>query len=488
MPSKDSPWKTPIRQSNTASHNVKSTPPIFAKPTNAKGVADLLRERADKFETSTRNKWEKLTRTHASEWFKQSSNKELDERGSRASVLVKGLRRPDEDIARTDLRGMAAVAKDYFFQLHTPELLDQMREAAQDTLLEEVRLQGLLRPDPDPENVIEGPFMEEEMKSLLSRMPNTALGPDGILYGFWRRLIKRLDNLQDVTPPPRTFWDVFSNLTADIAERGSSQEGFKNANISLFYKKGDPTLVSNYRPISSMNTDCKMYTNLINARLAPWAVSKLHPDQKGFVPGRLMNEHTRLASEVSHLCDATDTPGFIVGLDQVKAYDRVDQFWLMKVLVAFGLPTSLILLISDLTSKCRLQVRINGGYSPYLTLKRGVRQGDPLSCLLFNFSIEPLAIKLRERIVGLSVLGLAPVKIMLYADDINLFLGDRDHIPGISSCLAEVSHAIGSKFNMDKTDIKPVGPHAFQLDCFTNQNMGDSVIPGAHILPPADPL
>ena len=383
---------------------------------------------------------------------------------------------------------MATVAKDYFYHLHTPEPLDQAQEAAQEALLEEVRLQGLLCPDPNPKDVTEGPFTEEEMKSLLTKMPNTAPGPDGIPYRFWKKLIRKLDSLQDIAPPPRTFWSVFSNLTADIAKRGSSQEGFKDANISLFYKKGDPTLVSNYRPISSMNTDCKMYTNLINARLAPWAVSKLHPDQKGFVLGQLMNEHTRLASEVVHLCDATSMPGFIIGLDQAKAYDRVDQLWLLRVLVAFGLPADLILLISDLTGKCRSRVRINGGYSPYLTLKQGVQQGDPLSCLLFNFSIEPLAIKLRECIVGLSVQGLAPVKVMLYVDNINLFLGGLDSVSEISDCLTEVSHTIGSKFNMDKTDVKPVGPHAFQLDCFTNQDMGGSVIPRAHILPPSDPL
>jgi len=255
-----------------------------------------------------------------SEWFKQSSNKELDERGSRASVSVEGLRRPGENIARTDLEGMATVAKDYFYDLHTPEPLDQAREVAQQALLEEVRLQSHLYPDPAPEDIKEGPFTEEEVRSLLTKMPSTAPGPDGIPYGFWKRIIKILDGLQDSTPPPQTFWSVFTELTTEITERGLSREGFKNANISLFYKKGDPTLVSNYRPISSMNTDCKMYTNLINMRLAPWAMSKLHPDQKGFVPGRLMNEHTRLASEVAHLCDATDTPGFIVGLDQAKAY------------------------------------------------------------------------------------------------------------------------------------------------------------------------
>jgi len=142
-------------------------------------------------------------------------------------------------------------------------------------------------------------------------------------------------------------------------------------------------------------------------------------------------------------------------------YDRVDQLWLLQVLVAFGLPADLILLINNLTGGCKSHVHINSSYSPYLTLKRGVRQGDPLSCLLFNFSIKPLAIKLRKRIIGLSVLGLSPVKVMLYADDINLFLGALDSIPEVSKCLTEVSHTIGSKFNMNKTDVKPVGPHAF---------------------------
>jgi len=219
---------------------------------------------------------------------------------------------------------------------------------------------------------VSGPFTLDEMKALWLKMPNTAPGPDGIHYGFWKRLMSILDALQDGMPPPRTFWSVFTDITRDIAERGSSQEGFKDANVSLFYKKGDPTLVSNYRPISSMNMDCKMYTNLINKRLAPWAVAKLHPDQKGFVLGRLMSNHTRLASEVMHLCDATETPGLIVGLDQAKAYDRVDQGWLLSILVAFGLPADLIILISDLTNNCRSRVRINSGYSPYFTLRQGV--------------------------------------------------------------------------------------------------------------------
>jgi len=286
IPSPASPWQAPTWKPVGQGARAPATNTTFGKPDGGRGVATLLQDRVLHFDESSKKKQEEMTRTHSSEWFKQSSNKELDERGSRASVSVEGLRRPTEDLARTDLEGMTAVARDYFFHLHTPEPDGQAREAAQAALLEKVRQQSLLRPDPERDAVEDGPFTREEMKALLSKMPNTAPGPDGITYGFWKELIRMLDRLQDdKKAPPRTFWDAFSELTTDIAARGSSRAGFKNANISLFYKKGDPTLVANYRPISSMNTDCKMYTNLINGRLAPWAMAKLHPDQKGFVPG-----------------------------------------------------------------------------------------------------------------------------------------------------------------------------------------------------------
>lgn len=214
-------------------------PPLYARPTNDKKVADLLWDKVDRFAKASRDKWEKMTRTHSSEWFKQSSNKELDKRGSRASVSVEGLRRPYEDIARTDLQGMAEVARDYFTSLHTPELLDQARETGQAALLEEVKAQGSSCPSLPPDEIADGPFTEEEMASLTTKMPNTAPGPDGIPYAFWKRLIKILNGLQGGDSPPRTFWNAFSELTRDIATRGSSRAGFKDANISLFYKKGN---------------------------------------------------------------------------------------------------------------------------------------------------------------------------------------------------------------------------------------------------------
>ena len=479
MPSATSPWQVPVSSSS----------PKPGSPAPYKGVprvADQLDARLSALRKATVAKMKRMAEKRTSEWFNLSTNQEMDERGSRASISVEGLRRPDDPVASTDLRRMTRIARDYFQVLHTPEQRTADRVAEQVRLLSEVRAayHGL----PAPEGLQDGPFSMKELQALNGKMPNTAPGPDGIPYVFWKALSKRLSDLLDKEDPPRAFWPVFGELTDDLRLNGTSRFGFKDANVSLFYKKGDPTLVANYRPISSINTDCKMFTNLVNGRLAPWAVAKLHEDQKGFVPGRQMYEHTRLAAEVAHLCDSTGTKGFIVGLDQAKAYDRVDQAWLMDVLAEMGVSADVQGLVENVLPGCRSRVRINGGYSPRFSLRRGVRQGDPLSCLLFNVSIEPLAMRLRKVVGGLSLHELPPAKVALYADDINLFLLERDSVPVLASCLEVTSLAIGSKFNLDKTDVKPVGTETFVRRCFVEQSMGPSTLPGAYILPPEDPL
>src|SRR5258708_24251957 len=155
-------------------------------------------------------------------------------------------------------------------------------------------------------------------------------------------------------------------------------------------------------------------------------MSKLPPDQKAFARAGFIRAIPRLASEVAHLCSAEQVDGFIISLDQSKAYDRVDQHWLTGMLDAMGINPELVSLIRDITYKCRSRVRINGGYSRPFTLARGVRQGDPLSCLLYDFAIEPLGMRLRRSISGLSILSLPPVKLTMYADDTNLFVSAHE--------------------------------------------------------------
>ena len=414
-------------------------------------VADQLDIRIVAMRKAQLKKYQEMERLHTSEWYRLSSNKEKDERGSRASISVEGLQRPTSTTATTDLRHMLHIAHNHFRDLHKAQQPSEERKFLQNELLSKVAVEYGQKPAPN--TVLTGSYGLDEIMELKAKMPNTAPGPDGLLYGFYKKLASKLELARKNGAEMTSFWDAFTDLSNEIRRNRSDWCDFKLANLSLFYKKGDPTLVSNYRPISSMNTDCKMYTNLINSRISPWAIAKIHLDQAGFIPGRLITDHTRLTAEVAHLSDISGTDGYIVSLDQAKAYDKTDVSWMLKVLGAMGVPSSLVSDIKDVTSNCRTRVRINSRLSAVYTLGIGLRQGDPLSPILYNFSIEPLGMRMRECLKGISCLGLAPAKLIQYADDINLFASKDEDFHLVRSVMTAMSVAIGNQINLDKTSV-----------------------------------
>ena len=87
-------------------------------------------------------------------------------------------------------------------------------------------------------------------------------------------------------------------------------------------------------------------------------------------------------------------------------------------------------------------------------------QGDPLSCLLFNLAIEPLACKLRNcnSLEGLSFSGKeGRLLVNLFADDTTLYLSKNDKFDTIEKILKEWCDISGAKFNIEKTEIIPIG-------------------------------
>src|SRR5258706_6580133 len=309
---------------------VQEIPPQLARapPAPVHNVADFLDVRIATKRAAQLKKYKEMECLHTSEWFNLSSNKEADKRGSGASVCGEGLHHSNDAPATTDLKHMLHIAQDHFRKLHTPQPMSTARSVSQVALLAEIAAEYGVKPAPG--DAVSRKFTLTEVMGLHPKMPNTAPSPDGLPYGFYKALASKLDLLIKSDDSVASFWDVFTSLANEIQLNGSNHCNFKLANLSLFFKKGDPTLVSNYRPISSMNTDCKMYTNLVNGRISPWATTKIHPDQAGFVPGRLISDHTRLAAEVAHLSDSTDTNSYIVSLDQAKAYDRTDLSWLLR--------------------------------------------------------------------------------------------------------------------------------------------------------------
>ena len=76
--------------------------------------------------------------------------------------------------------------------------------------------------------------------------------------------------------------------------------------------------------------------------------------------------------------------------DQEKAYDRIHPDYLRAVLVQFGFPEQFVLAITSLFYGTSMQVNVNGHLTLPAPLGRGLRQGDPISPILFNLALERL--------------------------------------------------------------------------------------------------
>src|SRR6267142_2572479 len=113
------------------------------------------------------------------------------------------------------------------------------------------------------------------------------------------------------------------------------------------------------------------------------------------------------------------------------------------------------------------RVAINGFLSSPFQVTRGVRQGDPLSCPIFDLAIEPLACRLRNdpELHGFQIPGIAEKIISkFFADDTSLYLGKHDRFDRVKLLLREWCEVSGAKFNMEKTEIIPIGSERHRKD------------------------
>jgi hypothetical protein len=126
-----------------------------------------------------------------------------------------------------------------------------------------------------------------------------------------------------------------------------------------------------------------------------------------------------------------------------------------------GIPNTFTATIKSLYTSAKTKVILNGEISEDFPITRGVRQGDPLSCLLFNIAIEPLSIALRESpaLHGLEIATPSlsqRIVISLFADDAAVFLSKDDDLIDLLSILDGWYIASGAKFNQEKTVVLPV--------------------------------
>ena len=237
----------------------------------------------------------------------------------------------------------------------------------------------------------------------------------------------------------------------EVLEKGISHS--RNVSvIKLIYKKtGEIFHLTNYRPISLINTDVKIITKVLTIRLMYVLPTIIHSTQTA-VYGRRIDQNIHLVRDLIDLANKNDETAAFIFLDQEKAFDRVNHKFLFKTMHTFGIGQNFIRWVSTIYANATSILQINGHFSEKIPFKRGVRQGCPLSALLYVLVIEVLAIQLRNNpnIVGFRIEGEKIVSAH-YMDDSTIIITQNRCFKEVIKELELYQLASEAKINYQKT-------------------------------------
>lgn len=288
-----------------------------------------------------------------------------------------------------------------------------------------------------------------------------SVGPDLIPSIFWVKLASEL------TLPISIIFAAsyhFSTLPLD----------WKCAHVIPLFKKGDPSLASNYRPISLTSTLCKIMESIIKDNLTHFAALHgiINPNQHGFMSGK--STCSQLLETHFDWCSGLDDGGYfdVITIDFRKAFDVVPHNKLLSKLSCLGVCGQTLLWISTFLSDRKQCVSINGKRSSLSNVSSGVIQGSVLGPLLFTLYINDLPA------------ACVDCTIKLFADDVKAYkrictAADRVILQSALNDLCAWAFKWGLGLSVEKCCFFQIGYHNLTLV----YRLGDEILsPCSHIL------
>ena len=284
---------------------------------------------------------------------------------------------------------------------------------------------------------------EEEIKRAISELnKNKSPGIDGLGSEFY---IVFKDFLTS----------ILKEVYEDIFKKEEMNQRMGMGLIKLIYKrKGDKVDLKNYRPITMLNTDLKILTKVLANRLKEVMPTIIETNQVYGVKGKDIADTTLSIIDRIRYMKEKNKKGYVISLDFEKAFDRVEHEYLFGILRRYGFGENFVKWITILYRGAITRIHCNGFLTECFKITRSIRQGCPLSALLYSLVAEPLglAIKIDEDIRGINIEGSGGnEKIFQYADDTTIIVKDIESVNKVKEVVQMFCRGSGGKLNEEKT-------------------------------------
>ena len=277
-----------------------------------------------------------------------------------------------------------------------------------------------------------GAFRVEEMASAIkSTKKETAMGIDGISNDAIKAL-----GCENATAIMNRWWADGVPEVAQLCRTTLIPKGVEGRDN-----------VNNWRPITIGNLLVRLFAKMWDRRLRQ--LVKVDSRQQGFVPVDGCFNNVKLLQHVIKKRRRSRREINVVFLDLAKAFDTVPHDSIWNALRRHRVPEEVIGGIRQLYSKASTTVRVGEERTRPINILRGVKQGCPLSPLLFNLVMDELLDEMRNLNVGVRV-GDERVSIMAFADDLVIITESGDHCSRALSTCSEFFRRNGLEVNARK--------------------------------------
>lgn len=262
------------------------------------------------------------------------------------------------------------------------------------------------------------------------------------------------------------FESIGEELVAVVEESRCTRTIYQRFNatfLALIPKTDHPGSFDDFRPISLCSCVYKIIAKVIASRIKPFLSKYISAEQFGFLDGRQIHEAMGVAQETLHSLKKSGKKGAIVKIDLSKAYDRISWMYLRLLLTHLGFRFDFGRWVMSCVSSSSIAILINGAASSFFNPERGLRQGCPLSPLLFLLAAEGISLMIHEArrqgdLKGIEVAVNIWVTHLLFVDDILLFNnGSIEDCQSLKNILDLFLKAVGLKINEQKSTLTTSG-------------------------------